>query len=139
MMVRVCRAPGVFRFQVSGGFRMVLYRTAQELLEARLNRRSLLAGVGATAALAATGLQGTYAQDSSPVAAVDATGFKVAFIYIGPVGDLGWTYAHDQGRLRAVRPRLHLDAAATGRVLDRVVHQVGGHLAQVQAAQARPR
>ncbi|MGC9399062.1 MAG: BMP family ABC transporter substrate-binding protein [Anaerolineae bacterium] len=24
--------------------------------------------------------------------------FKVAFIYVGPVGDLGWSYAHDQGR-----------------------------------------
>jgi len=26
---------------------------------------------------------------------------KVAFIYIGPTGDAGWTYAHDQGRLYA--------------------------------------
>mgnify|MGYP003958651747 CR=1 FL=1 len=25
--------------------------------------------------------------------------FKVAFIYIGPPGDLGWTYMHDQGRI----------------------------------------
>ena len=24
--------------------------------------------------------------------------FQVAFIYVGPVGDLGWSYAHDQGR-----------------------------------------
>ncbi len=24
--------------------------------------------------------------------------FKVAFIYVGPVGDAGWTYAHDKGR-----------------------------------------
>lgn len=24
---------------------------------------------------------------------------QVAFIYVGPVGDLGWSYAHDQGRL----------------------------------------
>ena len=24
---------------------------------------------------------------------------KVGFIYIGPIGDHGWTYAHDQGRL----------------------------------------
>ena len=23
---------------------------------------------------------------------------KVAFVYVGPVGDLGWSYAHDQGR-----------------------------------------
>ncbi|MCD6546172.1 MAG: BMP family ABC transporter substrate-binding protein, partial [Thermotogae bacterium] len=26
---------------------------------------------------------------------------KVAFIYIGPTGDAGWTYAHDQGRIYA--------------------------------------
>ena len=26
---------------------------------------------------------------------------KAAFIYVGPVGDAGWTYAHDQGRLAA--------------------------------------
>lgn len=25
--------------------------------------------------------------------------FKVGFVYVGPVGDAGWTYAHDQGRL----------------------------------------
>jgi basic membrane protein A and related proteins len=25
--------------------------------------------------------------------------FKAAFVYIGPPGDLGWTYMHDQGRL----------------------------------------
>ncbi|MEZ4837254.1 MAG: BMP family ABC transporter substrate-binding protein [Caldilineaceae bacterium] len=24
---------------------------------------------------------------------------KVAFVYVGPVGDLGWSYAHDQGRI----------------------------------------
>ncbi len=25
--------------------------------------------------------------------------FKVAFVYVAPIGDLGWTYAHDQARL----------------------------------------
>jgi simple sugar transport system substrate-binding protein len=24
---------------------------------------------------------------------------KIGFVYVGPVGDAGWTYAHDQGRL----------------------------------------
>jgi len=32
------------------------------------------------------------------VVAQDDTTFKVAFVYVGPVGDLGWTWAHDQGR-----------------------------------------
>ncbi|MDQ7796938.1 MAG: BMP family ABC transporter substrate-binding protein, partial [Spirochaetia bacterium] len=26
---------------------------------------------------------------------------KVAFVYIGPPGDLGWTYEHERGRLAA--------------------------------------
>ncbi len=29
---------------------------------------------------------------------VDAQEIKVGFVYVGPVGDYGWTYAHDQGR-----------------------------------------
>ena len=24
--------------------------------------------------------------------------YKIAFVYIGPPGDLGWTYEHDRGR-----------------------------------------
>ncbi len=73
---------------------MALYRTAEELFTARINRRTLAAGAGA-AALAATGLGCASAQDSTPV----GDPLRVAFVYIGPVGDLGWTYAHDQGRL----------------------------------------
>jgi len=32
-----------------------------------------------------------------PALAQDKT--KVGFIYVGPIGDGGWTYEHDQGRL----------------------------------------
>ena len=28
-----------------------------------------------------------------------AAPLKVAFVYVAPIGDLGWTYAHDQGRM----------------------------------------
>ncbi len=28
---------------------------------------------------------------------------KVGFVYVGPIGDLGWTYQHDQSRLAAVK------------------------------------
>jgi basic membrane protein A and related proteins len=35
----------------------------------------------------------TQAQDASE------DPLRIAFIYVGPVGDLGWTWAHDQGRL----------------------------------------
>jgi len=37
-----------------------------------------------------------------PVAAMakqDDQNFKVAFVYVGPIGDLGWSWSHDQGRL----------------------------------------
>lgn len=39
----------------------------------------------------------TLAAVSIPEVAVDK--FNVAFVYVGPIGDGGWTYAHDQGRL----------------------------------------
>ncbi|MBA3451444.1 MAG: BMP family ABC transporter substrate-binding protein, partial [Chloroflexia bacterium] len=40
-------------------------------------------------------LVGVAAQDATPA----GEPMKVGFVYVGPVGDLGWTYAHDQGRL----------------------------------------
>jgi len=37
---------------------------------------------------------------AAPVHAADAPApLKVAFVYVGPIGDAGWTYAHDRGRL----------------------------------------
>lgn len=53
-----------------------------------MKRRTLLASGVAAAALAATGL---------PAAAQDKT--KVGFVYVGPVGDGGWTFEHNNGRL----------------------------------------
>ena len=35
---------------------------------------------------------------SSPKAAAADAKFKVAFIYVGSVGDAGWTFAQDQAR-----------------------------------------
>lgn len=54
-----------------------------------MNRRELLA-TGAGAALAATLGMPARAQGGP---------LKVGFIYVGPIGDGGWTYQHDQGRL----------------------------------------
>lgn len=42
---------------------------------------------------------------------------KVAFVYVGPIGDAGWTYAHDQGRLT-------LERALPGQVSTRYVESV---------------
>ena len=39
---------------------------------------------------------------------------KVGFVYLGPVGDHGWTYAHDQGRLPRIQP---LESGACGRIV----------------------
>lgn len=60
----------------------------------RMNRRSLAIGAGVSVALAAAGRE-TVAQEATPA----GDPFRVAFVYIGPVGDLGYSYAHDQGRI----------------------------------------
>ena len=51
--------------------------------------------IAATAAMLVTGagLFGASAADK----------LKVGFIYLGPVGDLGWTYQHDLGRLAMLK------------------------------------
>ncbi|MDI1258720.1 BMP family ABC transporter substrate-binding protein [Aquabacterium sp.] len=79
-----------------------------------LTKRSLLkaagwASIAATAALVGCGKKDEAAPDaasaaSTPeatasVAAAPAPPLNIAFAYVGPVGDAGWTYAHDQGRL----------------------------------------
>ncbi len=50
-------------------------------------RRRLLLG---TAAVAGAGLGGIRARAAEPL--------RVGFVYLGPIGDFGWTYQHDQGR-----------------------------------------
>ena len=50
-----------------------------------MKRRTLLAGAAMALGLATTAMAGEKT--------------KVGFVYVGPVGDGGWTYEHDQGRL----------------------------------------
>jgi basic membrane protein A and related proteins len=57
---------------------------------AMINRRTLV-GTGLAAPFLLGGLNTVRAQDGGPL--------KIAFMYVGPVGDLGWSYQHDQGRL----------------------------------------
>ncbi|MEO7496330.1 MAG: BMP family ABC transporter substrate-binding protein [Massilia sp.] len=54
-----------------------------------MNRRTLLALLSLAASFALGA--------AAPAGAAEP--LKVGFIYVGPVGDAGWTYAHDQGRL----------------------------------------
>ena len=53
-----------------------------------MKRRSILAAGAAALALATTG---AFADGHAKT--------KVGFIYVGPIGDGGWTYEHDKGRL----------------------------------------
>ncbi|MDB5766266.1 MAG: ABC-type transporter, periplasmic component [Collimonas fungivorans] len=71
----------------------------------KISRRASLAML---TALAAATLIGCGKKDETPAPAASATApaaapakaepLKVAFVYIGPVGDAGWTFAHDKGR-----------------------------------------
>jgi len=74
-----------------------------------LKKRSLLQAA-ALSALAATALVGcgkkeepaptptAAAPASAPAAPAKPEPLKIAFAYVGPVGDGGWTFAHDNGR-----------------------------------------
>ena len=75
-----------------------------------VTRRITLAALAAGAALTLWGCgksndnaggNAAPAASSAPAAAAPAPAnepLKVAFVYVGPVGDAGWTYAHDAGR-----------------------------------------
>jgi basic membrane protein A len=71
-----------------------------------LQKRSLLklAALSAVATAALMGCSKTEVPAPAPTAAVEAPApakaepLKIAFAYVGPVGDGGWTYAHDNGR-----------------------------------------
>lgn len=78
------------------------------------SRRSLLRLTAAAAALGAAALTGCGKKDEAPAApaasaetaappapAPAAEPLKAAWIYVGPVGSAGWSYAHDLGRKAA--------------------------------------
>lgn len=72
-----------------------------------LNKRSLLK-LAAFSAVASAALVGCGKKEEPPAAVVPATPaataaapaapLNIAFAYVGPVGDGGWSYAHDNGR-----------------------------------------
>jgi simple sugar transport system substrate-binding protein len=87
---------------------------------------ALAAGV-ATTALAAVTFSGSAAAQDDPL--------KVGFIYVGPIGDYGWTYQHDQGRL-AVEEHFgdkvettYVESVSEGPDAERVIRQLAasGH------------
>jgi len=72
-----------------------------------ITKRSMLLNVAVAAAMAAA-LTACGKKDEpaaaapspapAPVAAASTAPLKIAFAYVGPVGDGGWSYAHDNGR-----------------------------------------
>ena len=60
---------------------------------------------------------------------------KVGFVYVGPVGDHGWTYQHDQGRQAIVEAfgdkieTTFVESVAEGQDAERVIRQLAssGH------------
>jgi simple sugar transport system substrate-binding protein len=71
-----------------------------------MERRSLVKHLALGALVLATGLVGCAKEEPKKVEAPapaaapapKAEPLKVAFVYVGPVGDAGWTFAHDLGR-----------------------------------------
>jgi simple sugar transport system substrate-binding protein len=88
-----------------------------------MDRRRFLAASSAAAIAAAAG------------AARAADPLKVGFVYVGPVGDFGWTYQHDQGRLAAVAAHgdkietTYVESVPEGADAERVIRQLAssGH------------
>ena len=76
-----------------------------------MSKRSLLKLAGLATLAASAGLVGcgkkeaaapeaaSGAATTASAAAAPAGPLKIAFAYVGPVGDAGWTYAHNAGRL----------------------------------------
>jgi basic membrane protein A len=85
-----------------------------------INRRTFLLGSAAAGAGAAFGV--------SPASA--ASPFRVGFIYVGPIGDHGWSYQHDQAR-RALEAKFgdkiktsFVENVAEGPDAERVIRQL---------------
>jgi basic membrane protein A len=82
-------------------------RDCRSALEGATRARRALAAAVSLAAIAGSGCskdKPVAAATTEPAAQATATApsaLKVAFVYVGPVGDAGWTFAHDQGRKAA--------------------------------------
>ena len=94
-----------------------------------LSRRRFLAG--STAAAGALSLSGALGSR----AAFAADPLKVGFIYVGPIGDFGWTHGHDLGR-RAIEEKFgdavktsYVESVSEGPDAERVIRQLAtsGH------------
>ena len=89
-----------------------------------LSRRTFLAGTAAASSALALG-RGVYAQEP----------LKVGFVYVGPIGDYGWTHGHELGRKAVVEhfgdkvATTYVENVAEGPDAERVIRQLAssGH------------
>jgi simple sugar transport system substrate-binding protein len=87
--------------------------------------RKLLTTFGVALALAAAAWTG----------AAEAKNLKVGFVYVGPIGDHGWTYQHDQGRVKMAKhfagkvDTTYVESVSEGADAERVIRQLAasGH------------
>ena len=72
-------------------------------------RRSLVVALSVLLLIGAlvSSRAGVRAQDATPV----GEPFRVAFVYVSSIGDMGWTYAHDQGRQALVEALPNVETA----------------------------
>jgi len=83
--------------------------------------------------VAGTLFAGSSTEEAEPAAEPAEDTIKAGFIYIGPAGDFGWTYAHDQGRLYAMEQLPWLETVVVEsvpegdavRFIDRLVQEQG--------------
>lgn len=81
---------------------------------------------GATGVTGATAATGGPARKGHQIPTVEAGKLNVAFVYVGPVGDGGWTYAHNQARLKLEKalPDVHtvaIESVAEGADAESVI------------------
>ena len=94
-----------------------------------VTRRAAVLGGAAAVTAAATGLVG------GPRRAGAQEPLKVGYVYVGPVGDHGWSYRHDQGRLAVEKhfagkvKTTFVENVAEGPDAERVIRQLAssGH------------
>ena len=90
-----------------------------------MDMRKLATALAAICALASIGAPG----------AGSAEQLKVGFVYVGPIGDHGWTYRHDEGR-KAIERKFgdrikttYVESVSEGADAERVIRQLAatGH------------
>lgn len=81
----------------------------------QITRRNAIRGIGVTGSVALAGCTGSSDTDESGQEGTDESGQEVraAWVYISEVGDLGWSWAHDEGRKAAEEEFDWLETAYT--------------------------